>query len=119
MVNSRPMEQKAKLSFGEFWPYYLAEHSRPATRAGHLLATLAWLSLLAGALVTRRWWLLALIPVVAYGLAWFSHFFLEHNRPATFKHPLFSLLADHKMALYMVTGRLGRELARLNLPPKK
>jgi hypothetical protein len=48
------MEQKAKLTFAEFWPYYLAEHSQPATRAVHLLATLAWLSLLVAALVTRR-----------------------------------------------------------------
>jgi len=113
------MGQKAKLTFAEFWPYYLAEHSRPATRAVHLLATLGWLSLLVAALVTGTWWLLALIPVVAYGLAWFSHFFLEHNRPATFKHPLFSLLAGHKMAFYMVTRRLGRELGRLNIDPKK
>lgn len=106
------------MAFAEFWAYYLAEHSRPATRALHFLATLAWLGLLAGALATRTWWLLALIPVAAYGLAWASHFFIERNRPATFKHPLFSLLADHKMAFYMVIGRMGRELERLRISPK-
>lgn len=112
------MEQKPRLTFAEFWPYYLAQHSRPATRGVHLLATLAWLGLLVAGIVTRIWWLLVLIPVVAYGLAWFSHFFFERNRPATFKYPLFSLLADHKMAFYLLTGRLRRELARLNLPAK-
>ena len=112
------MEPKPNPSFADFWPYYLAEHSRPATRVVHFLATLAWLSLLVAALATRTWWLLALIPVAAYGLAWFSHFFIERNRPATFKHPLFSLLADHKMAFYMVTGQLGRELARLGIHPR-
>jgi hypothetical protein len=106
------------MTFEEFWPYYLAEHSRPVTRALHLLATLAWMALLVAAIVARTWWLLLLMPVAAYGLAWFSHFFLERNRPATFKHPLYSLLADHKMALYMVSGRMGAELARLGIKPK-
>ena len=112
------MAENSKSTFADFWPYYLAEHSRPATRVVHFLATLTWLSLLVGALLTRTWWLLALIPVAAYGLAWFSHFFIEHNRPATFKHPLYSLLADHKMAFYMVTGQIGRELARLGIHPR-
>lgn len=104
-----------KLTFAEFWPYYLAEHRRPGTRALHLLATLSWLGLVAAAVVTRSWWWLAAIPVVAYGLAWVSHFFIERNRPATFKHPLYSLLADHKMVFCLLTGRLVRELDRL--PP--
>lgn len=117
-MTSEPIAEKQPSSFSEFWPYYLAEHSRPATRAVHLLATLTWLSLLAAALLTRTWWLLALIPVAAYGLAWFSHFFIERNRPATFKYPLFSLLADHRMAYYMVTGQIGRELARLGISPR-
>lgn len=113
------MAGNPKLTFAEFWPIYLGEHSRRATRAFHLLATLSWLGLLVGALATRTWWLLALIPVVAYGLAWFSHFVLERNRPATFKYPWFSLLADHKMALYMVTGKMGRELERLQVSPRR
>jgi len=105
-------------TFAEFWPFYLAEHSRAATRWFHLAGTLVWLSLLAGALVSRTWWLLAVVPFAAYGLAWFSHFFVERNQPATFKYPLFSLLADHKMALFMVTGQLERELARHNISPR-
>lgn len=107
------------MTFAEFWPYYLAEHSRPATRALHLLGTLAWLGLLLAAVASRTWWLLVLIPVVGYGLAWFSHFFIEHNRPATFKYPLLSLLADHKMAFYILTGRIGRELDRLQVGPRR
>jgi len=107
------------MSFAEFWPYYLAEHSRAATRWLHLGATLAWLALLAGSLATRAWWLLVLIPFAAYGLAWFSHFFVERNRPATFRYPLLSLAADHKMAFLLVTGQLGRELERLGIRPRR
>jgi hypothetical protein len=102
-------------TFEEFWPFYLAEHSRPATRWFHFAGTVVWLGLLAGAVVTLTWWLLVVMPFAAYGLAWFSHFRIERNRPATFKHPLWSLRADHRMALLMLTGRLGRELARHNI----
>ena len=107
------MSGTPKPTFAEFWPHYLAEHSRPATRRLHLGATLVWLGLLGAGLGTRTWWLLLLIPVAAYGLAWFSHFFLERNRPATFRHPLLSLAADHKMAYLMLTGQMSRELDRL------
>jgi hypothetical protein len=105
-------------SFEEFWPFYLAEHSRPATRWFHFAGTVVWLGLLAAALATLTWWLLVAMPVAAYGLAWFSHFAIERNRPATFLHPLWSLRADHRMALLMLTGRLGRELARHNISPR-
>lgn len=113
------MAENPKLTLAEFWPYYLAEHSRAATRRLHFLATLIWLGLAVAAVATRSWWLLALVPVAAYGLAWFSHFFLERNRPATFKHPLLSLLADHKMAFYMVTGKMKGELERLRISPRR
>ena len=113
------MSNQSHQTFAEFWPHYLAEHSRPATRRLHLLATATWISLAVAAVVSRTWWLLALIPVAAYGLAWSSHFFIERNRPATFRHPLYSLLADHKMAFYMLTGRMSRELARLSIAPRE
>ena len=37
---------------------------------------------------------LLLIPLVGYGFAWIGHFFFEKNKPATFKYPLYSLMAD-------------------------
>ena len=42
----------------------------------------------------------------AYGLAWTSHFFIEHNKPATFKYPIFSFIGDHKMFVDLSTMRL-------------
>jgi hypothetical protein len=57
---------------------------------------------------------LLLIPVVAYGLAWYSHFFIEHNRPGTFGHPFYSLAADYKMAGLMLVGRMSDEVNRLS-----
>jgi hypothetical protein len=99
-------------TFAEFWPFYVQEHSQPATRWIHFLGSTLAVVLLIAALATARWWLLIAVPLAGYGFAWISHFGIEHNRPATFKYPLWSLAADWKMWLLMLTGRMGEEVKR-------
>ena len=106
------MTQREFTSFADFWPFYLAEHSRPATRALHAAGTLASTALLVALVARGLWAWLPLALVVGYAFAWVGHFFVEHNRPATFRHPLWSFLADYKMLALMLTGRLDAELAR-------
>jgi hypothetical protein len=106
------MAESEMKTFGEFWPFYVREHSRPGTRALHAVGTLAGTALLVGLAATGRWrWLpVALVP--GYAAAWVGHFFVEHNRPATFKHPLWSILGDYKMVALMLAGRMDDEIAR-------
>jgi hypothetical protein len=98
-------------SFGEFWPFYVREHGRPLTRRLHFIGTAGVLAAVAATAVTGRWRWLALAPLCGYGFAWAAHFFVEHNRPATFRHPLYSLAADFVMFGHMLRGRMDREVA--------
>ena len=64
------------------------------------------LLVIAVAFISGKWGYLLLLPVIGYGFAWVGHFFFEKNRPATFKHPLYSLLGDWVMFRDMLTGRI-------------
>jgi hypothetical protein len=100
------------MTFGEFWPEYVRAHSAGTTRVMHCVGTLAGWAILLAAVVMREWWWIALALVVPYALAWISHFFIEHNRPATFEHPLWSWWADQKMVAMMLAGKMGEEVRR-------
>ena len=102
-------------TFAEFWPFYLGEHSKPVTRQLHFAGTTLSLLLVVSAVATQRWWLLLGALVCGYAFAWVGHFGVEKNRPATFKYPLWSFAGDWKMWWLTLTGRLGRELQRLNI----
>lgn len=94
-------------SFAEFYPYYLQEHGNLTCRRLHFIGTLSVLALLAGVLFTGNLWGLVLLPIVGYGFAWVGHFFFEKNRPATFKHPWYSLAGDFVMFKDILIGRIA------------
>ena len=71
-------------NFNNFWPEYVRAHRQPGTRAIHLVGTLAGWVLLLIAIVFQHWWWILGALVLPYALAWVSHFFVEHNRPASF-----------------------------------
>jgi hypothetical protein len=41
-----------------------------------------------------------------YGCAWIGHAFFERNRPATFRHPLYSFAGDWVMFRDVLSGRI-------------
>jgi hypothetical protein len=92
-------------TFAEFYPFYLGEHTNTMCRRLHFTGTTIAAVLIITAVVTQRWWLLALALVEGYAFAWAGHFFFEHNRPATFKYPLFSFIGDWRMWWDILTGR--------------
>ncbi|MCK7596973.1 DUF962 domain-containing protein [Microbulbifer sp. CAU 1566] len=95
-------------SFKAFYPYYLQEHSNLTCRRLHFVGTGLVIGLLITAVITQQWLLLAVLPVAGYGFAWVGHFFFEHNRPATFKNPFYSLWGDFVMFKDILLGNIKR-----------
>ncbi|MEJ1964296.1 MAG: DUF962 domain-containing protein [Gammaproteobacteria bacterium] len=93
-------------SFNDFYPHYLREHGSRVSRRLHVIGTALAIVFLIAALVTRRWGLLWGVPLSGYLLAWLGHFAFEKNRPATFRHPLYSLRGDLTMLRDMLAGRI-------------
>jgi hypothetical protein len=94
----------------EFWPFYVGEHQQPLNRTLHFIGSTLVLAVLATAIASGRPLWLAAAPLCGYGFAWVGHFFVEKNRPATFKYPLFSLLCDWVMYVKILTGRMNDEV---------
>ena len=93
-------------SFREFYPSYLAEHANRTCRRLHFVGTSLVLLCLVVLAVTRDAWWIAVALLCGYGFAWIGHFFFEHNRPATFRHPLYSFVGDWMMYAQILSGRI-------------
>jgi hypothetical protein len=97
-------------SYKDFWPFYLSEHSKPATRNIHIAGTLTGIAVAVAAVVSGVGLLALGGLAVAYGAAWTAHALIEKNTPATFKYPLWSLASDFKMLGHWATGSLQKEV---------
>ena len=101
------MEEERKFnSFSEFYPFYLDEHKDNLNRRLHFTGTLLVIIFLIYTIVTQKWIILILLPVLGYGFAWLGHFFFEKNKPATFKYPLYSLMGDWVMFKDIIIGKV-------------
>jgi hypothetical protein len=89
--------------FAKLCPFYFNEHRNRTCRRLHFIGSSLVLAVIARVIVAGN--LLAL-PVIGYGFAWIGHFGFEKNRPATFHHPLYSLMGDWVMFKDMLTGRI-------------
>lgn len=101
-------------TYAEFWDFYVREHSEPLTRYLHFIGTTLGIVLLVWIARTGNWLYLPLCFVIGYAFAWFSHFFIEKNKPATFTYPFWSFISDYKMVFYMLTGKMNREVERVS-----
>ncbi len=106
------MKAKKYQRFADFWPYYVSEHANPRTRKLHFWGThnlLFWLCL---AVVRRSPKLFIFAVVSSYAFAWYGHFFVEKNRPATLDYPILSAFGDIQMYIKTWLGQMDAEVAK-------
>lgn len=94
-------------NFSEFYPFYLSEHQNPVSRRLHVIGSLLTLLTLSHILRRQLWRRLIVLPLIGYGFAWVGHFFFEHNKPATFSHPWYSLMGDWVMIKDVLTRKVA------------
>ena len=103
------------------WPLVAHHGDEQARKGGRvylgvLLGTSLGLLLLVWFIWRGIWYYFPLALIVGYAFAWFAHFVVEKNEPATFKYPLWSFISDYKMMWYMITGRMNAEVERVVKP---
>ncbi|PRO69591.1 DUF962 domain-containing protein [Alteromonas gracilis] len=106
-MTTQTSENTEFTSFKAFYPFYLNEHRDATCRTLHFIGSWLVLGVIAAAFITGNWAILWAIPSVGYGFAWVGHFFFEKNRPATFKHPIYSLIGDWVMFKDILTGKIS------------
>lgn len=99
--------QKKFTSFEDFYIFYLSEHSHPVNRALHFIGTTLGILWFWGCIITDSMKFLPITLLFGYGFAWFGHFIIEKNKPASFKQPLFSFRGDFKMWFEILTFKRG------------
>lgn len=92
--------------FRDFYPFYLGEHRDRRCRLMHFIGSSLVLLIVVFSIGSGRLVWLWLLPLVGYGFAWVGHFVFEKNRPATFQHPLYSLMGDWVMYWDVLRGKV-------------
>lgn len=98
------MSERIK-TYREFYEFYLDEHQKTGTRIFHFLGILFVFAVIAFVIYSGKERFLWYIPIFGYGFAWLSHAFIERNKPATFRYPLWSLISDFKLFFELLIGK--------------
>lgn len=106
------MSEQRIRRYQSFWPFYVRQHSKSGTRRLHFVGTSGAITLVGLAAAFGEPWLLLAAVFSGYFFAWLGHFFVEHNRPATFTYPFFSLMGDFHMYGLMWLGRMDDQVKR-------
>ena len=105
---SQPVEFSLPIkNYNEFYRFYLTEHRNINSRRLHAVGSSLGIYFWAKAIRQRKAKYLAYGLLSGYACAWVGHFFHEHNKPSSFKQPLYSFISDWRMLSDIVRGRLS------------
>jgi len=100
------------MTFKEYYQMYLTLHQNKWNRRLHVLGQLVTIAyfVLCIYLVVCKSLLFApmflALPFVVYPFAWSGHFFIEKNKPAAFKNPIWAKAADWVMLKDIIVGKV-------------
>lgn len=101
-----------KMTFKEYYQMYLSLHQNKWNRRLHVLGqlvTIAYLVLSLYLIIYKSIAftpILVVLPFVVYPFAWSGHFFIEKNKPAAFKNPLWAKASDWVMLKDIICGKI-------------
>ena len=105
---SQPVEFSLPIkNYNEFYRFYLTEHRNINSRRLHAVGSSLGIYFWSKAIRQRKAKYLTYGLVSGYACAWVGHFFFEHNKPASFKQPFYSVISDWRMLSDIVRGRLS------------
>lgn len=94
------------MTLREFWPQYLALHSRWGTQRLHVFGLILGYALAIAGVLKGEWWAILLAPMSAYFFGFLGHLLVEENQPASFRHPILSVACDHLLTWKVLRGQL-------------
>ena len=86
-------------SFKDFYPYYISEHDHKYTKLMHFIGTSISIYFLIKFILSFNFLFILYALLAGYGFAWIGHFFIEKNKPATFKYPFYSTVSYTHLTL--------------------
>ncbi|BDA80433.1 DUF962 family protein [Leptospira kobayashii] len=107
-MSTTDVNTKKYKNLTEFFPFYLTEHSNAVNRALHFIGSSLALGFIFAFISSGNWIALGLALFSGYLFAWIGHFFIEKNRPATFKYPFLSFISDWMMYGRMLVGKIPK-----------
>jgi hypothetical protein len=98
-------------NFNEYYQYYLTLHTKKATKIFHIIGNLATIIYIITATLLSInniffFPLILLSPFIVYPFAWYSHMFIEKNKPAAWSNPIWAKMCDWKMIYEIFTGKI-------------
>jgi len=103
-----------KVSFDDYWLGYLAGHANPLTRVLHYFGLFFGQMLGLYFALAAAWWVALIVCPLSYYVAYLSHEWIEGNSNKPYAtRPLWSIASFFRMLALDLTGRLGRQRARL------
>lgn len=98
-------------NFEEYYQYYLTLHQKKETKIWHIIGNMLTLfyfifSLYLCNLNIFYFPVILITPFIVYPFAWYSHLFVEKNKPAAWSNPIWAKMCDWRMIYEVFTGTI-------------